>query len=332
MKKLFSAVLACAMILSIAPVAIAASKTGDSRAGTVYLKDDDYYSDDAGGTLAPGSSGWVFLEKYETGIGTGPKSISIDDVEVTDSDTGKTVKLLSVEKTASRLKVDSDERAWFAKLTVKSVSASSYPDDGYDVDDLVLEYTYDGDKYSVDVDLSTIEYDEADDEFEEDEKMFSYEKDDDVDIDLPDSAGTFSGTARKDFDIVAAMNTDVDNSLLNKYPNADLRFFNGNGATFPVTSGKLTIYADSGDYLYEVSGSTLTDRSSTWSSSKNAFVLSTTTIGKYIVSDTKLSAKAPSGSTAGGSSSSSSSSSEYIGSTPLPSTPAITNPQTGACA
>lgn len=331
MKKIFSAVLALAMIAAAAPVALAA--TGYTE-GDVYLKDDDYYTDHVS-TVAPGSSCYVYLCDYEDGITTGPKSIRIDEMEVLDSDTGKTVKLFSVDKSASRLKVSSDKRAWFAKLTVKSVSSSSYPEDGFDIITLRLEYSYNGSSdETVDVNLDAIEYDEADDEFEEDEKMFTYEKDDDVDIDLPNSAGTFTGTARKDFDIVAAMNTDVDNSLLNKYPNADIRFFNGNGATFPVTNGKLTIYADSGDYLYEVSGSTLTDRSSTWVSSKNAFVISTTKIGKYIVSDTKLSAKTSSGSTTttGSVSSSSSPSNEYIGSTPLPSNPVVTNPQTGACA
>lgn len=331
MKKLFCVVLTLAMIAAAAPVAFAAT---DYTEGDVYLKDDDYYTDRVT-SVAPGSSCYVYLCDYEDGKTTGPKSVSIDDMEVLDSDTGKTVKLISVEKSASRLKVSSDKRAWFVKLTVKSVSSSSYPDDGYDIDSLTLKYTYDGDKYEdVPVNLDSIEYDEADDEFEEDEKMFSFEKDDDVDIDLPDNAGTFTGTARKDFDVVAAMDTDVDNSLLNKYPNADIRFFNGNGATFPVTSGKMTIYADSGDYLYEVSGSTLTDRSSTWVSSKNAFVITTTKIGKYIVSDTKLSAKASTDSTGSDSSTSSASSqsSEYIGSTPLPSNPVVTNPQTGACA
>ncbi|WMJ83420.1 hypothetical protein ACS3UN_10130 [Oscillospiraceae bacterium LTW-04] len=331
MKKLFCTVLALAMIVAAAPVALAKNVT-DYDEGDVYIKDDDYYDDGPQSTIAPGSSGYVYLCPYEDGKTTGPKSVRIDDMEVLDSDNGKPVKLISVDRSASRLKVNSDERAWFVKISVKSVSSSSYPDDGFDIDTLTLEYTYDGDKYEdVQVNLDSIEYDEADDEFEEDEKMFTYEKDDDVDIDLPDSAGIFTGTARKDFDVVAAMDTDVDNSLLNKYPSADIRFFNGNGATFPVTGGKMTIYADSGDYLYEVSGNKLTDRSSTWVSSKNAFVISTTKIGKYIVSDTKLSAKSDSNST-GSSSSSSSKSSEYIGSTPLPSNPVVTNPQTGASA
>lgn len=334
MKKLFSAVLAVAMIVAAAPVALA-DKTGYTE-GDVYLKDDDYYTDHVS-SLAPGSSGYVFLCDYEDGETKGPKSISIDEVEVVDSDTTKTVKLLSVEKSASRLKVDSDNRGWFVKLSVKSVGSSSYPEDGFDVEELVLEYTYKDSEETVAVNLSNIIYDEADAELEDDEKMFTYDKDDDVDIELPDNAGNFTGTARKDFDVVAAMDTDVDNSLLNKYPNADIRFFNGNGANFPVSNGKMTINADSGDYLYEVSGSTLTDRSSTWVSSKNAFVINTTKIGKYIVSDTKLSAKASTDSTtsttpAANNTTSSSNTSEYIGSTPLPSNPAVTNPQTGACA
>lgn len=334
MKKLFSAVLAVAMIVAAAPVALA-DKTGYTE-GDVYLKDDDYYTDHVS-SLAPGSSGYVFLCDYEDGETKGPKSISIDEVEVVDSDTTKTVKLLSVEKSASRLKVDSDNRGWFVKLSVKSVGSSSYPEDGFDVEELVLEYTYKDSEETVAVNLSNIIYDEADAELEDDEKMFTYDKDDDVDIELPDNAGNFTGTTRKDFDVVAAMDTDVDNSLLNKYPNADIRFFNGNGANFPVSNGKMTINADSGDYLYEVSGSTLTDRSSTWVSSKNAFVINTTKIGKYIVSDTKLSAKASTDSTtsttpAANNTTSSSNTSEYIGSTPLPSNPAVTNPQTGACA
>ncbi|MFV0497402.1 MAG: hypothetical protein ACK5L0_04405 [Candidatus Fimivivens sp.] len=333
MKKLCCAMLALAMIVAAAPVAMAA--TGYNE-GDIYLKDDDYYDDGPQSTLAPGSSGYVYLCDYESGQSTGPKSIRIEDMEVLDSDNGKTVKLISVDRSASRLKVDGDQRAWFVKLDVRSVSPSSYPDDGFDVDILTLEYTYDDEKYEgVAVNLDAIEYEVADDEFLEDAQMFTFEKEDDVDIDLPDSAGRYTGVARKDFDVVAAMDTDVDSALLNKYPSADIRFFNGNGATFPVTSGKLIIFADSNDYLYEVSGSTLTDRSSTWDKSEDAFVVSTTKIGRYVVSDTKLSAKPSSSSSTGSSSSntgntgntgsSSSTSSEYIG---PPTTPS--NPQTGA--
>ncbi len=335
MKKLLSAVITLAMIIAAAPVALAAPAKGD-----MVVKDDDDYYIESADPVAPGSTFWVYLEDAYDGSEKSvkePKNIKIDEVTVTDSDTGKEVKMLSVTRSPSRLRYGSDskDRGFYAEVTVKSVSASSYPEDGYDVENFVLTYTSyassdSGTTETIDLGGFTIEYDEADDEFEENEKMFVYDKDDDVEIDLPDNAGTFTGTARRDFEIIAAMNTKVDNSLLNKYPNADIRFFNGNGANFPVSSGKLTFHADSGDYLYEVSGSTLTDRSSTWSSSKNAFVVNTTTIGKYIVSDTKLSAKVATDTSS--STPAASSQSEYIGSTPLPSNPVITNPQTGACA
>ena len=340
MKKLLSAVLTLAMLVAAAPVALAAPAPGE-----MLVKDDDDYYIESAEPVAPGSTFWVYLEDAydddEKSVKE-PKNIKMDkNVTVTDSDTGKDVKMLSVDKSPDRLRYDSGskDRGYYARVTVKSVSSSSYPEAGYDVEDFVLTYTsYAEDSKGETVELPAldfrIEYDEADDEFEDDAKMFAFDKDDDVEIDLPDNAGIFTGTARRDFEIIAAMNTKVDSSLLNKYPNGDIRFFNGNGANFPVTGGKLTIYADSGDYLYEVSGSTLTDRSSTWSSSKNAFVISTTTIGKYIVSDTKLSARTETGATGTTSSSTpaASSQSEYIGSTPLPANPVITNPQTGACA
>lgn len=332
MKKLLSAVITLAMIIAAAPVALAAPAQGD-----MVVKDDDDYYIESADPVAPGSTFWVYLEEAYDSDGKSvkePKSIKLDKVTVIDSDTGKDVKMLTVAKSPDRLRYDSDtkDRGYYARVTVKSVSASSYPKDGYDVEDFeITYYSYiEEDTVRIPLNSFTIEYDEADDEFEENEKMFAYDKDDDVDIDLPDSAGSFTGTARRDFEVIAAMNTKVDSSLLNKYPNADIRFFNGNGANFPVSSGKLTFHADSGDYLYEVSGSTLTDRSSTWSSSKNAFVVNTTTIGKYIVSDTKLSAKVATDTSS--STPAASSQSEYIGSTPLPSNPVITNPQTGACA
>ncbi len=335
MKKLFSALMACALIVSMAPAALALSL------GDMVVKDDDDYYTESAEPIAPGSTFWVYLDDAYDGNGSKlkePKNIKIEEVEVIDSDTGKEVKLLSVDSKPDfyRYGSDSKHRAYYARVTVKSVSASSYPKDGYDVANFEITFTNSDGNADTTGNLApfSIEYEEADDEFEDDPKMFSFDKDDDIEIDLPYSSGTFTGIARKDFDIIAAMDTKVDSSLLNKYPNADMEFFNGNGANFPVTSGKLTFYADSGDYLYEVSGSTLTDRSNTYSSSKNAFVVNTTTIGKYILSDTKLSGASAGGSTSSTTSSStpaSSSQGEYIGTTPPPSTtPPVTNPNTGA--
>lgn len=307
MKKLLSALFALAMIVSLASVAMAYD------VGEIYRKedeDDDYY-DEHITTLAPGEVGWVFIGYYDVG-GTDeekkdsrekPHGISITEGEFTANgetdkdDDGKEYKyskLISISSKAEKKKISSSnpKYGWFAKLTAKSITASKYPEDGYDVTtNLHFKYQWDAGDGDEDIDLSAIVYEDSDDEFEDDAKLYSYDKDDDVDIDLPDDDGTFTGVARKDFEVVASMNTKVNSSLLNKYPNADIRFYNGNGANFPVTNGKLKIKGNSGDHCYQVgSNGELIDKSSTWSSSENAFVIKTTIIGKYIVSDTKLSA------------------------------------------
>lgn len=300
MKKFLASLLALAMIAAMAPVAFAASLD----IGGVYIKDDDdddYYTEKVS-SLAPGDTGYVFLGDYDRKddkYSEEPRSISVEEEDIYDSESGDDVKMISVSSKGEKKKIDDGEYGWFAKIKVKSIKMSSYPEDGYDVDNLVLEYSWEGDDETVDVELDFIGYEEADDELEEDPKMFIYEKDDDIDIDLPDGDGTFTGVARKDFEIVAAMDTKVNNSLLNKYPNADIRFYNGNGAKFPITKGKLTIYGDSDEYCYEVnSNGDYVDLTDCYSSSAKGFVISTTDLGKYVVSDTPLrgsvSAAAPS--------------------------------------
>jgi len=315
MKNFLAILLALAMIASVAPVAFAAeTPTGAYEqpgftTGNVYVQDeDDDFEEKA--SLAPGETGYVYIAAYERNNSTyefleeEPKSISVEeqviyeDGDRDDGDEEDEVKLISVEKKAERKKIDDGEYGWFAKIKVKSVKMSSYPEYGYDVDDLVLEYSWDGENCEITVALDSICYEDADEELGEDPKLFSYEKEDDVDITLPDDDGTFTGVARKDFDIVASMDTKVSNSLINKYPNADFRFYNGNGAKFPITKGKLTINGDSNEYCYEVVNGEYVDLTDTYDSKEKGFVISTTTLGKYVVSDMPLSGAVSSGSTA----------------------------------
>ena len=88
------------------------------------------------------------------------------------------------------------------------------------------------------------------------------------------------------------MSTDDDSSITRRYPNASLRFYYGNGASLTaLRSPKIFIEAYEDDYLYEVTGSsTLTNRTSSYDEDEGGFVLSSNTLGKYIVSDTRLSA------------------------------------------
>ena len=299
MKNFLAILLAMTMIASVAPVAFAdypSAASCDLVHGAVYVQDeddDDYYTERRD-YLSPGETGYVFIANYERDennefLREEPRSISIEEQEIYDNESDDDVKLISVASKGEKKKIGDGDYGWFAKIKVKSVSTSSYPEDGFDVTELLLEYSWDGDDYELPVDLSFIGYEDADEELDEDPRMFTYEKDDDVDITLPDDEGTFTGVAKKDFDIVASMDTKVNNSILNKYPNADIRFFNGNGAKFPISKGRLTIYADSDEYCYEVnSNGDYVDLSDTYSSKDKGFVITTTTLGKYIVSDVAL--------------------------------------------
>jgi len=296
MKKFLAAILALAMMMAMAPVAFA-DDWSHMTVGKVYIKDDDddYYTDDVP-ILAPGETGYIYLGKYDRDVEETtekPTSISIEELEVVNNDDGEEVKkMITVDKKGEKKKIANGVYGWFAKIKVKSVSLSNYPEDGYDILDFTIEFDWEYGGGTIDVlaeGFDEIGYEEADDELEEDAKLFKFDKDDDVEIDLPDEGGVFEGVARKDFEIVAAMDTEPSSSLLNKYPNADIQFFNGNGANFPVTKGRLTIYADDDYYCYEVDGSKLIDRTSTYSSSEKGFYISTTKLGKYIISDTKLS-------------------------------------------
>ncbi|MBQ4538196.1 MAG: hypothetical protein II995_01165 [Oscillospiraceae bacterium] len=339
MKKFLSILLAMAMIAAMAPIAFADYPSEASFSlnhGGVYIKDDDdddYYTEEVD-SLAPGETGYVFIANYERDddyefLREEPRSISVEEQDIYDTESDEDIKLISVDSKAEKKKIGDGKYGWFAKIKVKSIKMSSYPEDGYDVEELLLEYSWDGEDYLLPVDLTFIGYEEADDELEEDPKMFSYEKDDDIEIDLPDSEGTFTGVAKKDFDIIASMDTKVNNSVLNKYPNADIRFFNGNGAKFPVSKGRLTIYADSDEYCYEVnSNGDYIDLSDTYSSKDKGFVITTTTLGKYIVSDAALRGAVSSGSTAAPAPSAPSTAPSTNTTYPVTS-PIISNPNTG---
>ena len=299
MKKFLSAIFVIALILAMATVACAYSQ------GDILVRDkddDDDYEEITDGTLAPGDTAYICIGAYDkdTKQKEKPTSISIEELSVYEEDTSDEVKkMITVEKKAEKKKVDGNYY-WFAKIKVKSVSLSNYPEDGYYVEDFQLEYDWDYDNGdSFPVNITNICYEESSDELEEDPMLFTFEKDDDVELELPDEGGVFEGVARKDFDIVAAMDTEVNNSLINKYPNADIMFFNGNGANFPVTKGRLTIYADDDYYCYEVDGSKLIDRTNTYSKSEGGFYITTTKLGKYIISDTKLASSSGSASSVG---------------------------------
>lgn len=296
MKRFLCTFLAVGMLLTTVSFAL--------TEGYIYKRDDGLYDDDQGSTLAPGTTAWVFLENYTSGD-TAPKSVKLSsDIEFLDADGRESKRLVTIASTAKRLKYASNPTTygWFAELKVKSISTSSYEEDGYEVVGAdasdAITYRFGGSDKETALNLDTIAYEDGSGEFGDDLMLYTYEKDDDVDIESSNGKLMLTGVARRDFDVVASLTHDPIDSLLNKYSNADLEFYIGNGASFPISNGKITIEADSRSYLYSIgANNTLTDRSSTWKNSEGAFIVNTNKLDSYVVSDTKLNASSGSSST-----------------------------------
>ncbi|GEM_PF-1822653 len=122
-------------------------------------------------------------------------------------------------------------------------------------------------------------------------------------------------------DLLVKADTKYNYDIAEKYPNANLEFFNCYDANFNRV-GELTIAAEKGSYLYQVKGDSLTPVKFVYDEYEEAFKVKTRTLGNYVISDKKLSNTT--------SPSSSEPSSEPASSTPTTTTPTKPNPSTGA--
>lgn len=95
--------------------------------------------------------------------------------------------------------------------------------------------------------------------------------------------------------LVISADADYDEEIGAKYPQANLDFFNGNGASFNKT-GELFLKADEGSFLYVVRDGVLSAVKAEYDEYDEGFYVKTRTIGKYVISDVELdvSASAPS--------------------------------------
>lgn len=132
----------------------------------------------------------------------------------------------------------------------------------------------------------------------------------------------FEVDTRGQGELLVKADTKYNYDIAEKYPNANLDFFNCYDVTFNRV-GDLTIAAEKGSYLYQVKGNSLTPVKANYDNYEEAFKLKTRTLGNYVISDKKLSNLDIS--------SSEPSSSEPASSTPSTTTPgAKPNPNTGA--
>ncbi len=137
--------------------------------------------------------------------------------------------------------------------------------------------------------------------------IYTFYSGDDYTIYLGDSDVGYFEAEGSSQTIVLRCDTDYDEDITKQYPNANLDFVNGNGASFSRT-GEMVIYAEKGDYLYSVdSDGALTKVTAKYDSGEDGFVFSTKTLGRYVISDTLLNVSSTSSSSSTASSSQSSS-------------------------
>lgn len=296
MKRLLSALLGAAMVLSasVSLLAVSASAASSLSQGDIVEKGDDYY-DDVVTTLTPGKTYYIAIAPYDREVDLDLRSSARSHLEAIGVSNDRKMSLgnsLSI----SRRKVSGSEYWYFATLNLKEISAGSYSEDGYDLSGYI---DVGGDIGDIDVNAS-IEYEEGGGYLEETPRYFIFDDEEDIELDLPDDNGVLVINSRGvKSRYLLAMNTDYNSAIGERFPNANLNFYNGNGAAFKRTC-KLILDAESNEFLYEYSDGQLIDRTSSYHKSENAFVLNIQKLGTYIISDRKLS-----GAVSGNSSSSS---------------------------
>lgn len=125
-------------------------------------------------------------------------------------------------------------------------------------------------------------------------------------------------------------------TIAKAYPDADLRFINWTARPTFDNTGTLSIYMDPEEYIYGINDdNSLYRLGGKWDDDKEAYVISTKTLGSYVISDVALTAGSSGGASTGTSSTTSAPSSSAAPSSttpppsstaPAPATPSSTAP------
>lgn len=98
---------------------------------------------------------------------------------------------------------------------------------------------------------------------------------------------TFTVNTQGQDDLTLGANCDYDDAVLNRYPEATLLFFNGNGDYFHHY-GTLFLPAEPGSFLYQNVNRTLYDIGAAFNEEAGGFLLRTRNLGQYVISDRSL--------------------------------------------
>jgi|GEM_PF-4242749 len=305
MKRILSLVLALALSLSLMALSVSAA------AGTVSSPGDLF--EDNGGVLgeaigvnddvAPGQTIYVALAKYDANDkGTRVKKVAL----TAERNSDKTVFANSKDVEVVRLREGSGDRWTFAVLKVKTISASTYSDDGpFSYEGELTVRFEDGTTSAIAVSIDRVAYEEVEGGFgtlSSTPKLFKYEKGDEIDLDSESGYLTIEGEASGSAEVIASVSTETIDAIEDKYgEKATLTYYTCDGSFKRIKNAKVCIDAeDTYKYLYTYSGNKLTEVSKAYNSSDDEFVMSFGssgfTLGTYVLSDKKLSGAAASSS------------------------------------
>lgn len=321
MKRTFAFVIAIMMLMTLS-IGVFADTTVEYRITEIYdegflLDEDERYVDfnepandsvPYGETvyyplLSDSGSGGGYVGVYESAAA---KSIRIR----TDWDEGSSyINKLSVVKKryhgslGSNIDLSSSKYLYFLSISIKQRSTTTTArndvygtvklkksgDYGFDYDDMQIDLSFEV-GYTAPEDSNVIPIDPAlfipDEDFDEyDEETFDFEADDN---------SYFVVNTNTQKKVVLGLNTDYDDDIGNKYPTADMYFFNGNGGSFNKL-GYLYLYSDDTyKYVYSIDDNDdLHSVRSTYDSYDDCFVVRTRKLGRYVLSNIKLAADLP---------------------------------------
>lgn len=296
MKKLFAVLLMLATVAALSLCAFAASR------GAAYIEDNGYYDEKVKETT-PGGTVYIALveatnsdSNFKISSSMIPTTAKITSVTTKSYINDKDYKLI---KTGSldieKLEVEDGGEWYFAVLEIKDIDVDDYPEDGFAVEGTIKVTRKSGSTFTLGLDdaLDFIRFTEAEDEDElaKQAQLYSFKSNTEFELEFPNGNGRFSGKTKGAIEVLAAMNHTKISAITKLDKSADMTFYIGNNAQFSnIKDGKLIIDADNGDYLYKIGNSNkLTNMTSTYDEDERAFVIETNVLGKYVVSDEKLS-------------------------------------------
>ncbi len=296
MRKLFAALLALVAAASLSVGAFAASR------GAAYIEDNGYY-DEKVRQVAPGDTVYIALAEASNSDGfkiasnmvpTTAKITSAKTIGFIDDKDHKVIKAgnLDIEK----LPVERGSEWYFAVLDIKNVDVKDYPEDGYGVAGSLKVTREGGSSFTIDLADSVrfIRFSEAEnsDELTKQTQLYSFKSGAEIELEFPNGRGRFTGSARSSLQLLAGMSHASISAITKLDPNADMTFYLGNEAKFSnIRDAKLIIEAEESSYLYQIdSKNKLTSVSSRYyDEDEDAFVIETDVLGRYVVSDERLS-------------------------------------------